>query len=208
MRRVLVAGLVAIAAVVLACGESSTQAGQGFLEVRLTDAPLSADSVDAVNVFVVRVDVRVGEAEEAEAADLEDDPEDDGDGGWVTVAEPGAAFNLVVLQGGVTALLGVSPVPAGPFHAIRLVIDETQSNIVLKNGTVLSGEASPFVKFPSGAQSGIKVRLAEPIEIVAGQTVVTLIDFDLTQSFVMRGTAMQNGLIFRPVLRAATSVAP
>ena len=201
MRRVLAVGLAMVAAVVLACGDG-TEIAQGVIEVRLTDAPLSADSVQSVNVFVTRVDVRVATADEDEAGNLfaAQTAEDEGEG-WVTVAEPGALFNLVDLQNGVTVLLGTAPIDAGEYRALRLVIDETQSSIVLKNGTELTGDADPFVKFPSGTQSGLKVQLAEPIAIVGGATTVTVIDFDLSQSFVMRGNEMRNGLLFKPVLR-------
>lgn len=205
MRRWTGVGLTLVAAVVMACSDSTDGVGQGVLEVRLTDAPLSADSVQAVNIFVTRVEVRVDTADEAAAAALEDSEGDDDGGGWATVAEPNAVFNLVDLQDGTTALLGTSPIDAGQYRALRLVIDETQSSIVLKNGTELTGDASPFVKFPSGAQSGLKVQLTEPLEVVAGAVVVTVIDFDLSRSFVLRGTEMRNGIIFRPVLRTVAS---
>jgi hypothetical protein len=41
------------------------------------------------------------------------------------------------------------------------------------------------------------------VQIVAGQTTTLLVDFDINNSFVMRGNAIaQNGLLFKPVVRA------
>src|SRR5262245_38623441 len=130
---------VAVLFAVAACGGSSggTGAKTGQLAVQLTDAPFSTDSVSSVDVFVVRVDARLQEADSAEAADDAADSD-----GWTTVASPNASFNLLALQGGVTAALGAAGVPAGSYRGLRLVIDPSQSSVTLKNGLQLTGSST------------------------------------------------------------------
>src|SRR5207237_281499 len=94
--------------------------------------------------------------------------------------------------------------PAGTYNGFRLVIDQSKSSATLKNGMVLSGGSTPGIKFPSAGQSGIKIVLAQPVVIVAGTETDLLVDFNVDQSFVMRGnTVDQNGLLFKPVVNAS-----
>ena len=68
---------------------------------------------------------------------------------------------------------------------------------------VLTGTSSPGIKFPSAAQSGLKINLSKPVVIVGGATTTLLVDFDVNDSFVLRGnTITQNGLLFKPVVNA------
>ena len=106
-----------------ACSDS-TGTGTGMVNVRLTngavpdafvgdvaaamtEAPLPAGSVKSVDVFVVRVEARRQEPTDAEAA-LNTEESDAGQGGWVTIAEPNAAFDLMTLADGTTTTLGVA----------------------------------------------------------------------------------------------------
>jgi hypothetical protein len=46
------------------------------------------------------------------------------------------------------------------------------------------------------------VNLDKPITIAADGTTTALADFDVSQSFVMRGNSIEaNGLLFKPVVR-------
>src|SRR5205085_1940402 len=88
----------------------------------------------------------------------------------------------------------------------RLIIDPTKSSVTLKNGQVLSSTSSPSVTFPSASRSGIKIVLSKPVTIVAGTTTSLLIDFNVNNSFVMRGNSIQkNGLLFKPVIQATVT---
>src|SRR5205823_2609038 len=111
---------------------------------------------------------------------------------------------LLSLQNGIAAALGQAMLPAGTYNGFRLVIDQSKSSATLKNGMVLSGGSTPGIKFPSAGQSGIKIVLAQPVVIVAGTETDLLVDFNVDQSFVMRGnTVDQNGLLFKPVVNAS-----
>ncbi len=82
-------------------------------------------------------------------------------------------------------------------------VDPSQSSVTLKNGAVLTATSSPSVTFPSASRSGLKVNLTTPITVKTGDTVTTLVDFDVNGSFVQRGnTIAQNGLLFKPVITA------
>ena len=185
-------GLLIAAAFVTGCKDSDLvglNGGTGTLTVQLTDAPFPFSEVSSVNVFIVRVDAKAAEPSESEAADS-------GGGGWTTIATPNALINLLSLGGGKTTTLGAATLTTGTYRGFRIVIDPSKSNVTLKSGTPVD------VKWPSAAQSGIKVLLDKPIEVIPGGLIV-LADFDVGRSFHMRGNSIsQNGLIFNPVIRA------
>jgi len=191
----------ATAAFAGACADSTTAQGAGKLEVRLTDAPFSTDQVSRVDVYVVRVDVRNAAATDADAdANVADASA--ATSGWTTVATPNQSIELLALQNGVTTALGTATLAAGDYQAARLVIDPSQSSVTLKDGTVLTSTSTPNVTFPSASRSGIKVNLDKPITIAADGTTTALIDFDVSQSFVLRGNSITSGgLTFKPVVR-------
>jgi hypothetical protein len=188
MRKILCAALVTAATV--ACSNSD---GGGKLTVQMTDAPFPYSEVSAVNVFVVRVDARTSDATDVEATNSANTS------GWTTIATPNRVINLLSLQGGVTTNLGTTELSSGTYNAFRLVIDPAQSGVTLKNGAAVATD------FPSAAQSGIKINLSAPIEVTEDSSVLIL-DFDVGKSFVMKGNSIsQNGLNFKPVIRAVAS---
>ena len=190
----------AVTTLFAACSDSVDPGsdGEGRVIVRLTDAPFLTDSVRSVNMYVVRVEARVAPADEAAA---DSDTENGTKGGWETIATPNATFDLLTLRNGAATTLGEATLDAGTYNGLRFIIDPSRSNVVLKNGTVLDGPDE--IKFPSGNRSGIKVNLAEPLRVVGGSTTTLLIDFDVNESFVMRGNSIEkNGLLFKPVVKA------
>jgi hypothetical protein len=171
----------------------------GKLTVQLTDAPFSIGSVDRADIFVVRVEGSLLDAANSDAA-----PEDANDPskGFVTIASPNASYNLMDLQNGTTANLGQATLPTGSYRSFRLILDTDASSVTLTDGTVLNGNSKPGIKWPSAGQTGIKIVLSQPIDVTENGTVMVL-DFDLGHSFVLRGhTITQNGLLFKPVIRA------
>ena len=171
-----------------ACSDSSGT-GTGLLTVRLTDAPFPFSEVASVDVFVVRVDAKTESTTDDEASD-----ENDHDG-WTTIATPNALINLLDLGSGKTMNLGATTLPTGNYRSFRLILDTDQSTITLKDGS------EPPIHFPSAGQSGIKVKLDEPIQLTEDGTVMTL-DFDIGRSFVLRGNSSANGFNFKPVIHA------
>lgn len=172
---------------------SSTGSGMGTVNVLMTDAPLSLDSVKSVDVYVVRIDGKLAETDSAENAN-----ENDSTGGWRTLVSPGKSINLLTLTNGVTANLGATALPVGIYRSFRLIIDPTKSSVTMTNNQTVD------VVWPSAGKSGIKIMLDSPFNVATGTTNL-LIDFDASQSFVMRGNSLsKNGLLFKPVIRATT----
>ena len=210
---------------VAACSDS-TGAGTGTVGVRLTnesvapsvaasvaadiigeaDSPLPAGSVKSVDIFVVRVDAKRENAtdDDAAAATEESDAEK---GGWVTVAEPNALFDLTKLADGTNTFLGDAEVGAGSYKGFRLIIDPAKSSVTLNDetNTVIGGESIVGLKFPSADKTGIKINLSGgAVEVKEGETSTLVVKFDVSKSFVVRGGSIeQSGLLFKPVIRGA-----
>ncbi len=202
--------VVALAAVatVVACSDSGTPTSatsnsKGTLSVALTDAPFPFDSVKSVDIFVVRIDARKDSITDAQADSdaVKDDSVGEQSGSWTTIATPKARINLLALQSGKVANLGQVSLPTGTYSGFRMILNTDSSSVTLMNGQVLSG-ANGGIKFPSAGQTGIKIDLAQPIMLTSTGSLM-VIDFDLAHSFVVRGrTISQNGLLFKPVIRA------
>jgi len=183
----------AISTVALAACSDSSGTGTGLLRVRLTDAPFPFSEVARVDVYVVRVDARKAPTTEAATAD-ETNHE-----GWTTVATPNALVNLLDLRNGKTLALGETPLPIGIYQSFRLILDTSKSSITLADGSTQP------ISFPSAGQSGLKVKLDEPVEVTEGGSTLIL-DFDVGRSFVMRGNRPANGFNFKPVIRAVAQL--
>lgn len=167
--------------------------GSGQMTVRLTDAPFPFAEVSRVDVHVVRVDARTTEPTTTEAEAVGEL------GGWSTIATPNAVINLLELANGTTTNLGSATLPTGTYSGFRIIIDPSRSSVTLKDGT------KPSVQWPSAAQTGIKVKLDQPISLTENGSVVIL-DFDVGRSFVMRGNSIRNnGLLFKPVVRGTAT---
>jgi len=205
MKRTMFAASVLIGSITIgACGGSDTAPkGMGTLVVQLTDAPFPTDSVKSVDIFVVRVDGRVEDVDDASAdTHVATETESEGDG-WKTLATPNASINLLELQNGVVSTVGEAKIDAASYRGFRLVIDPSKSSVTLKNGQVLTNTSSPSVMFPSASRSGIKIALASPVVVGEDGKTTMVVDFDVASSFVMRGNSLaQNGLLFKPVIRA------
>jgi hypothetical protein len=203
-QRWLVLAALFVVAAASACGDGSTTPGTGRVVVKLTDAPFPLDSLASVDIYVVRVDARPAEVDQAEAEATAGD-EDAAAQGWTTLATPNASVDLLMLQNGTTTTLGETSLTAGNYAGLRLVIDPSKSSITLKNGQVLSGGTTPGVTFPSASRSGIKIQLTTSVAVGTGETTTLVLDFDVGSSFVMRGESLSlNGLLFTPVVKATT----
>jgi len=201
-----------------ACSDSGS--GRGTVGVRLTNAsvgasvvsevaaaltetPLPAESVKSIDIFVVRVDVKREEPSEEAAAEATEESASE-QAGWVTIAEPNALFDLMTLAGGTNTFLGDAEVAVGSYRGFRLIIDPAKSSVTLNDeaNTVIGGESITGLKFPSAAQTGIKIKLSGgPVIVEDGETSTLVVKFDVSRSFVMLGSSIeQNGLLFKPVI--------
>ncbi len=170
------------------CGSGSSGSQQGTLRISLTDA--SASGFDAVNVTVSKVRVHQG----ATASE--------NDAGWSEITlNPARKINLLNLTNGVLASLGQTPLPAGHYTQLRLVLSKnTGTNIA--NSVVLSGTTEEIPLFtPSAVQSGIK--LIHEFDVAPGQLVDLVLDFDALKSIVSRGNG---SYALKPVIHVIPTV--
>jgi len=145
--------------------------GQGTLGVSMTDAP--ACGFDAVNVTVVKV-----RAHQSSSAS-------DTDAGWTDITlNPARKINLLSLTNGVLEHLGETPLAAGHYTQLRLVLDPNTA-VGLANSVVPSGGFETALVTPSAVQSGIK--LVNEFDVASGQRVDLVLDFDACKSIVKRG---------------------
>lgn len=164
-------------------------ADTGKLTVRMTDAPLNIDLVEEANVTISKIEARQVVEEEAEA---------DTGNPFITLYNQTETYNLLELRNGVTETLVDMEIPTGDYDLIRLYVDE--ASLTLTNGQTYD------VKVPSGNTTGIKVFIDPEIQVEGGLTSELLLDFDVSQSFVMKGNlntpAGVKGFNFKPVIRA------
>lgn len=177
-----------LSAVVLAglaaCGGGGgSAAGSGHLRLALTDAP--SCGYDAVYVTVEKV--RLHQSSSAREQD----------GGWseLTLASP-QRVNLLDLNNGVLQELGQTPLPAGSYQQLRLVLVDNQTT-PLAQAVIPTGGAEVELKTPSAQQSGLKLKVK--IDVAADQTADFVIDFDACKSVVKAGKSGQ--YLLKPVLQ-------
>ena len=193
----LAGGLVALGLTVSACDSGSGATAQ--INVRMTDAPFPFDLVDSVGVTITRIEALASEPDE----DPENDATDDEgilDRVVLFDGEP-FALNLLDLRDGVdTLLVERFSIPAdGSYDRLRIFVGD-DAMVLFKDGSEYD------LKLPSAQQSGIKVALPAYDLSEAGEDDVidVLVDFNLEESFVTRGTPGSdnfNGFIFKPVLQ-------
>lgn len=184
----LVASLSA-AGLLTACGGGSGSAqAPGTLSVAMTDAP--SCGYDAVNVTVNKVRVHQS------ASAGENDP------GWADITlSPARKINLLNLTNGALEQLGQTPLAAGHYTQLRLVLDANTGS-GMTNSVVLSGTTNEIsLDTPSAVQSGLK--LGHEFDVASGQRVDLVLDFDACKSIVTKGNGKY---ALKPVINVIPTV--
>lgn len=158
----------------------------GTLVVKLTDAPFPFDYVSEANVTIFKIEARLKGSSDSESE-------------FFTLYEEDMTVNLLELKNGITSTITTVEVPVGSYDLIRVFVRD--------GSVILSNETTYDLKIPSGDQSGIKVFVNPSLEIVSEISSELLLDFDVSSSFVPKGsTATIDGITgfnFKPVIRAA-----
>lgn len=174
-----------------ACDSPTADSRAARLTVLLTDAP--SDYLAAAHVTIGRVEILPT------------------DGPPIVISNVGGVFDLLQLQNGVTAELGSALIEPATYRELRLVVED--ATLTLKDGyTFTDGSTVQNLKVPSGASSGIKIKLSTAgssngagVEVRPGETVL-VVDFDVSQNFVMQGNSETPAgikkFLFTPLLRA------
>lgn len=144
------------AILLVACSKENNKSTT--LKVRMTDAPLDADSV---NVEILQVN-----------ANFRNDSS-----GWVMLNTNAGIYDLLGLQNGVDTLLAVGTIPSNAVQEIRFVLGTA-------NTIVVNGISYPLT-IPSGAESGLKLKINKQLN---GSIDSILIDFDAALSVHQTGT--------------------
>ena len=170
------------AVLIAGCGGSGSSSAPGTLGVSLTDAP--ACGFDKVYVTVNKV--RVHQSSSAS----------DNDSGWTDITlNPARKIDLLGLNNGVLDDLGQTPLAAGHYTQLRLVLDSNTPGGFANSVVPTSGVETTLVT-PSAVQSGIK--LVNAFDVVSGQRVDLVLDFDACKSIVKRGNGTY---VLKPVIR-------
>jgi len=197
MKRFMITALstLAVLAATTSCDTSpSGSEDAAFVRILLTDAPV--DYLEEAWVQISRVYLIPGEEDPEEGppfVDLFNDPDNPRE------------YDLLTLQNGVTAdLTGDVEVSAGQFNQLRMVVSHAE--VTLRDAYQFTdGSQTRSLLVPSGAQTGIKVNLLEPVTTEGGTTSVILVDFDVNQNFVIQGNPESangiQGILFTPMLR-------
>jgi hypothetical protein len=158
--------------------------GEGKTAVFLTDAPFPFDRI-------ARVDIHISDIGLSPQADTSQGPP-----GWITVARPDRAFNLLDLQNGATALLGEADVPPGQYRAVRVTFDPSRSSMTDTDG------GHPPINWQAKGDTPVLFGLVEEPMAIGENGADVVIDFDVGRSFLADPAA--NGFRFIPFLRAIT----
>ena len=164
-----------LALLVTGCGGDVSSSAPGTLGVSLTDTP--ACGFDKVYVTVNKI--RVHQSSSAS----------DKGGGWTDITlYGGRKIDLLSLNNGALDYLGETPLAAGHYTQLRLVLDPNTPPGVFANSVVLAGGTDAdqiTLDTPSAVQSGIK--LINEFDVVSGQRVDLMLDFNACKSIVKRG---------------------
>jgi hypothetical protein len=155
----------------------NTIEGESQISIKLMDNPGDYD-----HVFVEVLDVKV------KVNDASDD-----ENGWISLnaINPGI-YDLLELTGGINVLLVDNlGIPSGTLNQIRLILGD-------ENSVVIDGVSHPL-NTPSAQQSGLKIKVNEPISPNIHYTF--LLDFDVDQSIVVAGNS--GNINLKPVIRAS-----
>lgn len=181
----------------IACDVTTGAGGDATVRVLLTDAP--ADYISAAWVDIGAVELL---SEEGGPINLTTDGTD-------------GLVNLLDLQNAATETLAEAEIEPGTYHQLRLIVESARVKLV-EGYTFTDGSTERDLTIPSGAQTGIKLNLAAAdgaddgagLEILPGQMLL-IVDFDVSQSFVMQGNAETpagiKGFHLKPTLRVTVS---
>gem|GEM_PF-545483 len=151
--------------------------GKGILKIYLTDAP---GAYEEVNINISRIEGHIAD--------------EDGEGEWVALFNPGSfEVDLLTLQD-VSILLSTSELLPNKYTQIR---------IFLNDAWVVVESETHYLEIPSSANTGIK--LNRPFEIKENMITELTIDFDAEKSIIRTGSGKYK---MKPVIHTISKMYP
>ncbi|MCG6188620.1 DUF4382 domain-containing protein [Maribellus maritimus] len=183
----IIIGIVISSIAMVSCNnndEKISMDGKGRINVHLTDAPFPVDLISHTYVTIDRVEIR-----QKTEVDMEES-----DDTFLVLSEETMVVDLLELTNGITEQIASVDLEAGYYDMVKLRV--TDATVVLTNGSEFE------LKVPSGSSSGLKVKIQPEIYLEEGQTSDVLLDFDVSKSFVVKGSLDNiKGFNFKPVVR-------
>jgi hypothetical protein len=186
--QILVSCVVALVLGLVGCG------GDNTVTIKLTDAP--------------------GDLKRAVVTLSEVELLGDGESSGVVLLNQAKTTDLITLANDTMDLVKDAAVPAGTYKELRFVITGAFIEVEQEDGTTRIFATSPdyeglpegaevagSLQMPSYGQSGLKVKIIEPVT-VEGEQKVILVDFDVAQSFG-RLAGGSGQWVMSPVIKAA-----
>jgi hypothetical protein len=185
--KIIITGIAVSSIAMVSCNnndEKISMDGKGRINVHLTDSPFPIDVISHTYVTIDRVEIQ-------QKAEADTEQSDDT---FVVLSEETMVVDLLELTNGITEQIASADLEAGYYDMVRLHVAD--ATVVLTNGSEFD------LKVPSGSSSGLKVKIRPEIYLEEGQTSDVLLDFDVSKSFVVKGSLDNiKGFNFKPVVR-------
>lgn len=115
-------------------------------------------------------------------------------------------INLLDLGSAGTLLIDDAEIPLGTYNKIRMILDapeeQNQAPVSPASFLTIEGDATEYPIFvPSGAQTGLKISLTPPIELVDGSSFEIVFDFNSENT--IKKTGQNDRYIIRPTSMSA-----
>ncbi len=152
---------------------------------------IDTEDYTSVNVTIIRIEL-TGEDTVIVLDDYTADPL------IINLMDLGSAGNLLV---------DGAELPLGTYNKVRMILDapeeQNQAPVNPASFLTLEGDATEYPIFvPSGAQTGLKINLTPPIELVDGSSFEIVFDFNSENT--INKTGQNDRYIIRPTSMSAT----
>lgn len=169
----------------------SSQPGASFGTVALAMTAEPGCGYDAINVTVTKIRFHAS----ASAAGS--------DAGWTDIAlQPARRINLAQLNNGVVTALGTAALLPGHYAQARLVLDQNSANTTTNSVVAAGAIAETPLLTQTAAPDGVVIDLGAGFDVVNGQSLTLVADFDGCRSIATSGASV----VLRPVITVLPAV--
>ena len=181
----------------IGCSDNVNEKNSVSLRVIDSSSDLAKESIidtenySIVNVSIIRIEL-TGEDTVIVLDDYTADP---------------LIINLMDLGIAGSLLVDGAELPLGTYNKVRMILDapeeQNQAPVNPASFLTLEGDATEYPIFvPSGAQTGLKINLTPPIELVDGSSFEIVFDFNSENT--INKTGQNDRYIIRPTSMSAT----